>query len=357
LRHRCNNQAGIPLSPWSGHQPRRIDLKKSAAADFSAHPNPSAPNKSIAMGVVMAWDNSLPGGETNMMRLGFEFPRYNTLAMEALGLGAVILAMMGTLAWEPNGLRNDQWPPNTQTADGWHIPIDEKQDTVAPGSNIMVTGGSLDSLALKPVPRLTPSPFVTPADTAADHSSSGFAETYLRVAARAHADNTPVEVFPPAVHAPYEIEAIKTEVAFVDEVSAPREPLPASTDDVADLLAASKGKPRVFVHYSRQLAFGADMAATAADALQQQDHQIADIRVVPYAVSHPRVRYFFANDREAAEKVAEDVARSVIGEAAASPDVTVQDFSHFRPRPTPGNIEVWLPSDRTLFATVDVASR
>lgn len=123
----------------------------------------------------------------------------------------------------------------------------------------------------------------------------------------------------------------------------PGAPPPGSNSGTEDTVHAPAA-PRIFVHYCRSAAGGRKLAAEAALYVQNRGYEIADIREVAYDVSQPRVRYFFAEDRPSAERIArlfDAYLRSLTSERSPA---RVQDYTHFRPLPARGNIEVWLPT-------------
>lgn len=101
--------------------------------------------------------------------------------------------------------------------------------------------------------------------------------------------------------------------------------------------------PKVLIHHSRSRPAALARARALAAALADRGFEITAIRPVEADIAHTAVRYFSA--REAA--VAADVDR-LIGridpEARRQDDGLPQDFSHVRPGPQPGTVEVWLGS-------------
>jgi len=72
-------------------------------------------------------------------------------------------------------------------------------------------------------------------------------------------------------------------------------------------------------------------AALGTDAGSAQTRAVADV---------PRtamIRYFFDEDKEAAQNVARTLGR------ASGMTWAVRDFTSYRPGPSPGTIEAWLP--------------
>lgn len=103
------------------------------------------------------------------------------------------------------------------------------------------------------------------------------------------------------------------------------------------------GQPRLFVHVSTQSDAGDQMVRAAARAFVGAGHSVAATRSVAFAIRQPRIRYFFAGDRTAALRAAAVFGAWLSSTGNSSP-IRVEDFSQFRPLPSRGNIEVWLPS-------------
>jgi hypothetical protein len=116
---------------------------------------------------------------------------------------------------------------------------------------------------------------------------------------------------------------VATKVSTLDEHSA----LPA-------------GDIRVFIHHVADRQGETAVAQRLADYLRRQGFNVADIRPVDFSIGKPSVRYFFARDRAASQRLVKELRR--FGTSLA-PD-HASDFSHFLPKPRPGNVEVWLPA-------------
>jgi hypothetical protein len=102
---------------------------------------------------------------------------------------------------------------------------------------------------------------------------------------------------------------------------------------------------RVFVHFSSQAPAGRQRATALARALEDQGYVVADVREVAFAIASPKVRYFFSADRFGAERLAL-AARSVLASEDERRTVPVQNYTHFRPLPTPGSVEIWIASQQ-----------
>jgi hypothetical protein len=80
-----------------------------------------------------------------------------------------------------------------------------------------------------------------------------------------------------------------------------------------------------------------------ADHLRSQGFTVAEIRPVDFSIGTPSVRYFFEDDRSASERLVDELGRFFAQTASRAPD-HASDFTHFAPKPRPGNVEVWLPA-------------
>jgi hypothetical protein len=114
----------------------------------------------------------------------------------------------------------------------------------------------------------------------------------------------------------------------------------AATAD--DNSALPVGEIRVFIHHVADQRDGAS-AERLADYLRTQGFTVADIRTVDFGIGKPSVRYFFARDRAASQRLVEALGRFAEAGTPLAPD-HASDFTHFVPKPRPGSVEVWLPA-------------
>jgi hypothetical protein len=114
----------------------------------------------------------------------------------------------------------------------------------------------------------------------------------------------------------------------------------ATTPD--DHPALPAGEIRIFIHHVAGQRDGA-LAQRLADYLRGDGFTVTDIRAVRFSIGKPSVRYFFARDRAASQRLVEELARFPEGGTSLAPD-QASDFTHFLPKPSPGNVEVWLPT-------------
>jgi hypothetical protein len=133
------------------------------------------------------------------------------------------------------------------------------------------------------------------------------------------------------------------------EISLAPPTLPARAQKVAEASASADrpaspvGEIRVFIHHTEGRAGDAALAQRLADHLRGQGFTVADIRPVDFSIGKASVRYFFEDDRSASERLVADFGR-FMEEAGARAPGQASDFTHFMPKPRPGNVEVWLPA-------------
>jgi hypothetical protein len=126
----------------------------------------------------------------------------------------------------------------------------------------------------------------------------------------------------------------------------PAVPGPAAKLQLASQVSSSDDRPaadiRVFIHYVAHREADAALARRLADHLQRRGFTVADVRAVDFSIGKPSVRYFFAPDRAASWHLVEEVSR-FFEETPAQAAGEASDFTHYMPKPRPGNVEVWLP--------------
>jgi hypothetical protein len=115
----------------------------------------------------------------------------------------------------------------------------------------------------------------------------------------------------------------------------------ASTSESLSALPA--GDIRIFIHHVADRQSEKALAKRLADYLRRQGFTVAAIRPVDLNIREPSVRYFFARDRAASQRLVEELVRFSEEGTSVAPD-HASDFTHFLPKPRPGNVEVWLPS-------------
>jgi hypothetical protein len=118
--------------------------------------------------------------------------------------------------------------------------------------------------------------------------------------------------------------------------------------------ALSTGEIRVFIHHIADHHGAAALAERLADHLRHHGFTVADIRPVDFTISKPSVRYFFEDDSSASERLVEELGRFFKEETSLAPD-HASDFTHYLPKPRPGNVEVWLPASPLAAAPLPIA--
>jgi DNA polymerase-3 subunit gamma/tau len=106
---------------------------------------------------------------------------------------------------------------------------------------------------------------------------------------------------------------------------------------------ASDSGIRVFIHYRSGDAAEAALARRLADHLRRQGVTVADLRAVGFAIEAPSVRYFFAADRAASERLVGALA-AFFAAAPSERPAAPSDFTTYAPKPRRGNVELWLRS-------------
>jgi len=119
---------------------------------------------------------------------------------------------------------------------------------------------------------------------------------------------------------------------------------------VAGAVAFSENRPappageiRVFIHHVADDHADAALARRLADHLRRQGFAVADIRPVDVRIEKPSVRYFYEGDTSPSERLVDELGRFFQRAASGAP-VHASDFTHFVPKPRPGNVEIWLPA-------------
>jgi hypothetical protein len=182
----------------------------------------------------------------------------------------------------------------------------------------------LPRTALPPMAAVEPAPLDSNEIEAAQARIAAALAIARQYAAEAAAAPLPRLAEPPAV-LPLALPKLAALPESPDVPAALPEPEPAPAQPV---LAA----PRIVIHHlARPEAARHQAAALAADLPG------AELRAVRASPTAPGVRYFFAADRAAAQALARAIAPPVGGR------VTVADFSHYRPLPRQGTLEIWLP--------------
>jgi hypothetical protein len=125
--------------------------------------------------------------------------------------------------------------------------------------------------------------------------------------------------------------------------SAAKPQVASEVSSLEDRRALPTGEIRIFIHHVAGHQEDVVLAQQLADHLRRQGFTVADIRPVDFSIRKPSVRYFFDDDRSASERLVDELGRFFEEAALGTPD-HASDFTHFVPKPRPGNVEVWLPA-------------
>ena len=101
----------------------------------------------------------------------------------------------------------------------------------------------------------------------------------------------------------------------------------------------SASAARVYVHFAASAAGGPAIAQHLVRRLNAEGFA-AEARAVDFPIDSPGIRYFFAADRDSAEALSASLKGEIPGGAAPP----IMDFTHFEPKPQPGNLEIWVDS-------------
>jgi hypothetical protein len=97
--------------------------------------------------------------------------------------------------------------------------------------------------------------------------------------------------------------------------------------------------PRVYVHFAARAAGAPAIAMHLVRRLNAEGFA-AEARPVDFLIASPSIRYFFAADRDSAEAVSATLEGQIPGKVTPP----VVDFTHFEPKPQPGDLEIWVNS-------------
>lgn len=100
---------------------------------------------------------------------------------------------------------------------------------------------------------------------------------------------------------------------------------------------------QVYIHYSAGRSQDQQLAEHMASDLRGQGFTVAELRPVDFGIHRGSIRYFFAHDRAASRQLMAALARFA---AAGSAPAAIKDFTHYRPSPRPGTLEIWVPNTR-----------
>jgi hypothetical protein len=132
-----------------------------------------------------------------------------------------------------------------------------------------------------------------------------------------------------------QIEAVEPSTGPLHEQRASLGATPA-----APLAGLADDNLRIFFLYEGGSPAAARATALSGSLAAAKDPLEVELRTVGFTIATPRIRYFHADDAEAAAALAAFLAPP---ESGGGP-WQVQDFTHFRPLPLTGTLEVFVPS-------------
>jgi hypothetical protein len=114
---------------------------------------------------------------------------------------------------------------------------------------------------------------------------------------------------------------------------------------VAALFAApaAAGEPlHVFVHFPEHAPESLGRAITIGGTLKAEGFDVVDLRPVGVRVRQPTIRYFEPHLRDKALRFRDVLVKILRTQGIKQPQVRVQDFTFYTPKPRPNAAELWL---------------
>jgi hypothetical protein len=118
--------------------------------------------------------------------------------------------------------------------------------------------------------------------------------------------------------------------------SAPVRPTPAPPRDAAVAPSA-----RIVIHHGGD-AESREVAQRLADQLRRANYGTVEIKVMPFEIGSASVRFFHTEDRLTAQQLVNALGPFLVWQGRAAPTAPI-DFTDYRPPPSPGSLEIWLP--------------
>ncbi len=125
------------------------------------------------------------------------------------------------------------------------------------------------------------------------------------------------------------------------ETLAPSAPTPVRPTPAAPRDAAVVPSARVVIHHGGD-AESREVAQRLADQLRRANYGTVEIRTVPFEIGSASVRFFHGEDRLAAQQLVNALGPFLVWQGRAAPTAPI-DFTDYRPLPSPGSLEIWLP--------------
>jgi hypothetical protein len=114
--------------------------------------------------------------------------------------------------------------------------------------------------------------------------------------------------------------------------------------DAARPMALQNGPQRIVVQYGRNDASGPQTAQAIAERLRTRGFQVAEVRPVDLRINQASVRYYFDGDRVRSQALEREVD-AFVREAGLAQRSELLPMRYVDPKPRPGTLEVWLPSN------------
>ena len=125
------------------------------------------------------------------------------------------------------------------------------------------------------------------------------------------------------------------------ETLTPSAPAPVPTTPAASQDSMVVPPTRVVIHHGGD-AESREVAQRLADQLRRANYGTVEIKAVPLEIGTASVRFFHAKDRLAAQRLVNALGPFLVWQGRAAPIAPI-DFTDYRPLPSPGSLEIWLP--------------
>ena len=125
------------------------------------------------------------------------------------------------------------------------------------------------------------------------------------------------------------------------ETLAPSAPVPVPPTPAAPRDPVVVPPTRVVIHHGDD-AESREVAQRLADQLRRANYGTVEIKAVPLKIGSASVRFFHAADRLAAQQLVNALGPFLVWQGRAAPIAPI-DFTDYRPLPSPGSLEIWLP--------------
>jgi hypothetical protein len=104
----------------------------------------------------------------------------------------------------------------------------------------------------------------------------------------------------------------------------------------------AEGPLHVFVHFPAGAPQSLDHALAVGGTLKAEGFDVVDLRPVTVRMRQPTIRYFEPQLRDQALRFRNVLANILRAEGSGPPEVRVQDFTFYTPKPPSNALELWL---------------